>query len=35
MAAQKEGVAPQMNEDELRARVTATQWTPDYPSYCD
>ena len=35
MAAQKEGAAPQTSEDELRARVTATQWTPDYPSYCD
>lgn len=35
IAAQKEGVAPQATEDELRARVTATQWTPDYPSYCD
>jgi malate dehydrogenase (oxaloacetate-decarboxylating) len=35
MAAQKEGVAPQMSEDDLRSRVTATQWTPDYPSYCD
>ena len=29
-AAQKEGVAAQMIEDELRARVMATQWTPDY-----
>ena len=35
IAAQKQGVAPQMSEDELRARVAATQWTPDYPSYCD
>jgi malate dehydrogenase (oxaloacetate-decarboxylating) len=35
MAAQKEGVAPEVSEHELRARVTATQWTPDYPSYCD
>ncbi|MGE5213102.1 MAG: NAD-dependent malic enzyme [Nitrospirota bacterium] len=35
IAAQKDGVAAQFSEDELRARVTATQWTPDYPSYCD
>ena len=35
IAAQKDGVAAQLPEDELRARVTATQWTPDYPSYCD
>jgi malate dehydrogenase (oxaloacetate-decarboxylating) len=35
IAAQKDGVAAQLSEDELRARVTATQWTPDYPSYCD
>lgn len=34
IAAQKDGVAPQMTGDEVRARVTATQWTPDYPSYC-
>lgn len=34
IAAQKDGVAPQMSGDEVRARVTATQWTPDYPSYC-
>ena len=30
IAAQKDGVAAQMIEDELRARVMATQWTPDY-----
>jgi malate dehydrogenase (oxaloacetate-decarboxylating) len=30
--AQKEGVAPKLAEDELRQRVTATQWTPAYPS---
>jgi len=30
IAAQKEGVAAQVTEDELRARVTAIQWTPDY-----
>jgi malate dehydrogenase (oxaloacetate-decarboxylating) len=35
IAAQKEGVAMPVPEKELRARVTATQWTPDYPSYCD
>jgi malate dehydrogenase (oxaloacetate-decarboxylating) len=35
LAAQKDAVAPQVTEDELRARVAATQWTPDYPSYCD
>ena len=34
IAAQKDGVAAQMTEEELLARVTATQWTPDYPSYC-
>jgi malate dehydrogenase (oxaloacetate-decarboxylating) len=31
-AAQKAGVAPKMAEQELRQRVIATQWTPDYPS---
>ena len=35
IGAQKDGVAAQVTEDELRARVMATQWTPDYPSYCD
>ena len=30
IAEQKDGVAAQMIEDELRARVMATQWTPDY-----
>jgi len=30
MAAQKDGVAAQLTEDELRARVMATQWTPVY-----
>ena len=35
IAAQKDGVAGQATEDELRARAMATQWTPDYPSYCD
>ena len=35
IAARKDGVAASMTEDELRARIRATQWTPDYPSYCD
>ena len=35
IAAQKERVAVPMTEDELSARVMATQWTPDYPSYCE
>jgi malate dehydrogenase (oxaloacetate-decarboxylating) len=35
IAAQKDEVAEQMTEDELRTRVAAAQWTPDYPSYCD
>ena len=35
IAAQKDGVAPQMTLDKVRARVTATQWTSDYASYCD
>jgi malate dehydrogenase (oxaloacetate-decarboxylating) len=30
--AQKVGLAPKLAEDELRQRVTATQWTPAYPS---
>jgi malate dehydrogenase (oxaloacetate-decarboxylating) len=30
--AQKDGVAPKISEDELRQRVTETQWTPDYTS---
>jgi len=33
--AQKDGVAAKLGEDELRQRVTAAQWTPTYPSYCD
>ena len=28
--AQKSGVAPKVNEDELRQRVIETQWAPDY-----
>ena len=31
--AQKDGVAPQISEDELRRRMQATQWTPEYPSF--
>jgi malate dehydrogenase (oxaloacetate-decarboxylating) len=32
--AQKDGAATRLSEDELRQRVTAAQWTPNYPSYC-
>jgi malate dehydrogenase (oxaloacetate-decarboxylating) len=35
ITAQNAGIAASVSEDQLRARVTATQWTPDYPSYCD
>jgi malate dehydrogenase (oxaloacetate-decarboxylating) len=35
IAAQKDGVAAPVTEDELHRQVTATQWTPDYPFYCD
>ena len=35
IAAQKDGIAPEVDEDELRRQVMATQWTPEYPSYCD
>jgi malate dehydrogenase (oxaloacetate-decarboxylating) len=31
--AQKDRVAAKLDEDELRQRVTAAQWTPNYPSY--
>jgi len=31
--AQKEGVAAELAEDELRRQVITTQWTPAYPSY--
>jgi malate dehydrogenase (oxaloacetate-decarboxylating) len=31
--AQKEGVAPELDEDALRRQVIATQWTPAYPFY--
>jgi malate dehydrogenase (oxaloacetate-decarboxylating) len=30
IAAQKDGVAARVTEDELRAQVMATQWTPVY-----
>jgi len=33
MEAQKDGVAPKINEDELHRRVLTTQWTPAYPLY--
>ena len=32
--AQKDSVAAKLGEDELRQRVTAAQWMPNYPSYC-
>ena len=32
LEAQKAGVAPKTTEEELRRRVTATQWTPGYPT---
>ena len=35
VAAQKDAVAAPVTEDELHRQVMATQWTPDYPSYCD
>ena len=31
--AQKEGVAPKLDEDELRQRVVAAQWVPAYPFF--
>jgi malate dehydrogenase (oxaloacetate-decarboxylating) len=34
IAAQKDSVAAQVADDDLRERVMATQWTPAYPSYC-
>jgi malate dehydrogenase (oxaloacetate-decarboxylating) len=33
--AQKDGVAAKLADHELRQRVTAAQWTPTYPSYCE
>jgi malate dehydrogenase (oxaloacetate-decarboxylating) len=33
LEAQKEGLAPKTTEDELRQRVSATQWTPAYSSF--
>jgi len=35
LQAQKEGVAAMIPEEELRQRVKASQWMPDYPSYRD
>jgi malate dehydrogenase (oxaloacetate-decarboxylating) len=32
LEAQKDGVAPKLAEDELRQRVIAAQWIPDYPA---
>jgi malate dehydrogenase (oxaloacetate-decarboxylating) len=32
-AAQKDGVAPKLSQDELRQRVLKTQWTPAYPLF--
>jgi hypothetical protein len=29
--AQKAGLAPPISPDELRDRIVATQWTPEYP----
>ena len=31
--AQRDGVAPQTSDAELRQRIAATQWTPAYPSF--
>ena len=33
--AQRDGVAPEMSEDELRRRIQETQWTPAYPDYSE
>jgi malate dehydrogenase (oxaloacetate-decarboxylating) len=33
LEAQKAGLAPKTTKEELRERVTATQWTPAYPSF--
>ena len=33
LEAQKEGLAPNISETELKRRVAATQWTPAYPNY--
>ena len=30
LEAQKDGVAPTVGHDELRRRITKTQWTPGY-----
>jgi len=33
LEAQKEGLAPEISEIELKRRVAATQWTPAYANY--
>ncbi len=33
IAAQKEGVAAPLDEEELRRQVMTTQWSPEYPTY--
>jgi malate dehydrogenase (oxaloacetate-decarboxylating) len=33
--AQRDGVAPNLSEDELRRRVQETQWTPIYPNFAE
>jgi malate dehydrogenase (oxaloacetate-decarboxylating) len=33
--AQRDGVAPNLSEDELRRRVQETQWTPIYPNFSE
>jgi malate dehydrogenase (oxaloacetate-decarboxylating) len=33
LQAQHDGVAPRTSEDELRQRLIATQWTPEYPVF--
>ncbi len=33
LEAQRNGVAPHTGEEELRQRVIATQWVPNYPTY--
>jgi malate dehydrogenase (oxaloacetate-decarboxylating) len=35
IAAQRDGVAPKISEDELRQRVLTAQWTPAYPSFIE
>jgi malate dehydrogenase (oxaloacetate-decarboxylating) len=33
--AQRAGVAPKTSPDEMRERVAASQWTPEYPRFAD